>query len=151
MYALSSAEPPGLVRAQDCDGSAAHFGPLERLPASPSRSAAPSVENPMKRASAITRRKVLCVFPRYTKSFGTFDNAYPIMGVKAFMPPQGILVIANYHAANIGTIRFVDENHSVARHRQGFCFGRTCVFVSGMHIQRVQMNDINRRAHAPAK
>ena len=40
-------------------------------------------------------RRILCVFPAYTKAFGTFDHAFPLMGpVKAFMPPQGILLIA---------------------------------------------------------
>ena len=40
-------------------------------------------------------RRVLCVFPRYVPSFGTFQHAYPLMdGVRAFMPPQGILVFA---------------------------------------------------------
>jgi hypothetical protein len=30
-----------------------------------------------------------------TKAFGTFDHAFPLMGpVKAFMPTQGILLIA---------------------------------------------------------
>ena len=47
-------------------------------------------------AQSDVRRRVLCVFPRYTPSFGTFEAAYPFVGVKAFMPPQGILVIANY-------------------------------------------------------
>ena len=42
------------------------------------------------------RRNILCVFPRYTPSFGTFEHAYRLMGVRAFMPPQGILVIAAY-------------------------------------------------------
>jgi len=40
-------------------------------------------------------RRILCVFPRYAPSFGTFHHAYELMdGVKAFMPPQGILVVA---------------------------------------------------------
>ena len=40
-------------------------------------------------------RRVLCVFPHYEPSFGTFEYSYPVIeGVKAFMPPQGILVIA---------------------------------------------------------
>ena len=42
-------------------------------------------------------RRILCVFPRYAPSFGTFQHAYPLMdGVRAFMPPQGILVVAAY-------------------------------------------------------
>ena len=42
-------------------------------------------------------RRVLCVFPRYAKSFGTFQHAYPLFGgrVRAFMPPQGLLVVAS--------------------------------------------------------
>ena len=40
------------------------------------------------------RRKILCAFPRYSYSFGTFNHAFPLMGdVKGFMPPQGILII----------------------------------------------------------
>jgi len=35
-----------------------------------------------------TARRILCVFPRYTSSFGTFEYAYPLTdGVQAFMPP----------------------------------------------------------------
>ena len=42
-------------------------------------------------------RRVLCVFPTYTPAFGTFQHAYKLMyGVKAFMPPQGLLLIAAY-------------------------------------------------------
>ena len=42
-------------------------------------------------------RRVLCVFPAYTPSFGTFAHAYKLIsGVRAFMPPQGLLVIAAY-------------------------------------------------------
>ncbi len=38
------------------------------------------------------QRRILCVFPRYTPSFGTFNHAYRLMrGVRAFMPPQGLL------------------------------------------------------------
>ncbi|MDB4793422.1 hypothetical protein OAG63_00135, partial [Methylacidiphilales bacterium] len=40
------------------------------------------------------KRRILCVFPRYSYSFGTFNHAFPLMGdVKGFMPPQGILLI----------------------------------------------------------
>lgn len=37
-------------------------------------------------------RRILCVFPAYTPSFGTFSGAYSLMKVRAFMPPQGLLV-----------------------------------------------------------
>ena len=108
-----------------------------------SRSSRP--ESPV--VAAVVRR-VLCVFPRYTKSFGTFDNAYPLLGVKAFMPPQGLLVIAAYLPRH-WEVRFVDENVRPAR-RSDFRWA-DAVMVSGMHIQRGQINDINRRSHAEGK
>jgi radical SAM superfamily enzyme YgiQ (UPF0313 family) len=93
-----------------------------------------------------TVRRILCVFPRYTPSFGTFEYAYPLTaGVQAFMPPQGILLIAAYMPAN-WPVRFIDENIRPAS-KEDFEWAEA-VFVSGMHIQRQQMNDICRRAHA---
>ena len=45
-----------------------------------------------------------------TPSFGTFEHAYALMdGVSAFMPPQGLLVIAAYLPA-AWEVRLVDEN-----------------------------------------
>ena len=93
-------------------------------------------------------RRILCVFPRYTKSFGTFDNAYPLLGVKAFMPPQGLLLIAAYIPKH-WEVRFIDENVQPAKERD-FRWA-DAVLVSGMHVQRKQINDINRRAHACRK
>src|ERR1700760_2581930 len=93
-----------------------------------------------------TVRRILCVFPRYTSSFGTFEYAYPLTdGVKGFMPPQGLLLIAAYLPENRQG-RFVDENPRPAT-KEDFEWAEA-VFVSGMHIQRQQMNDICRRAHA---
>src|SRR5215467_12548996 len=90
-------------------------------------------------------RRILCVFPRYTSAFGTFEYAYPLTdGVKAFMPPQGLLLIAAYLPQN-WQVRFIDENIRPAA-REDFEWAEA-VFVSGMHIQRQQMNDICRRAH----
>src|SRR6201994_1576083 len=95
-----------------------------------------------------TVRRILCVFPRYTPSFGTFEYAYPLTGgVQAFMPPQGILLIAAYMPAD-WPVRFVDENLRPAT-TEDFEWAEA-VFVSGMHIQRQQVNDTCRRAHAPA-
>jgi hopanoid C-2 methylase len=92
-----------------------------------------------------TVRRILCVFPRYTSSFGTFEHAYPLTdGVKAFMPPQGLLLIAAYLPEN-WPVRFVDENLRPAT-AEDFAWA-DAVFVSGMHIQRQQMNDICHRAH----
>jgi radical SAM superfamily enzyme YgiQ (UPF0313 family) len=96
-------------------------------------------------ATPINRRKVLCVFPAYTPSFGTFEYAYPIKGrVSAFMPPQGILLVAAYLPPN-WEVRFVDENIRAAR-ASDFAWA-DAVFISGMHIQRRQILEINRRAH----
>ena len=93
-----------------------------------------------------TARRILCVFPRYTSSFGTFEYAYPLTdGVQAFMPPQGLLLIAAYMPED-WEVRFVDENIRVATD-DDFRWAEA-VFVSGMHIQRTQMNDICHRAHA---
>jgi hypothetical protein len=89
-------------------------------------------------------RRVLLVFPRYSPSFGSFDHAFPIVGAKAFMPPQGLLVIAAALPAS-WEARFVDENFKPAT-AADFRWAEV-VFVSGMHIQRAQINDINRRAH----
>jgi len=100
----------------------------------------------MRADSVETIRRILCVFPRYTSSFGTFEYAYPLTdGVQAFMPPQGLLLIAAYLPAN-WPVRFIDENIRAAT-AEDFEWAEA-VFVSGMHIQRQQMNDICRRAHA---
>jgi radical SAM superfamily enzyme YgiQ (UPF0313 family) len=100
----------------------------------------------MRAESVETVRRILCVFPRYTSSFGTFEYAYPLTdGVQAFMPPQGLLLIAAYLPEN-WLVRFIDENIRPAS-TEDFEWAEA-VFVSGMHIQRQQMNDICRRAHA---
>jgi len=92
-----------------------------------------------------TSRRVLCVSPRYAPSFGTFEYAYELTnGVKAFMPPQGLLVIAAA-APPSWRVRFVDENLTPATDAD-FAWAEA-VFVSGMHVQRRQIDDICRRAH----
>jgi len=96
-----------------------------------------------------TKRRILCVFPRYVPSFGTFEHAYPLTGgVRAFMPPQGLLVIAAV-LPKAWDVRFIDENMDPAS-PQDFAWA-DAVFVSGMHIQRRQMEDIRARAHAAGK
>jgi radical SAM superfamily enzyme YgiQ (UPF0313 family) len=91
-------------------------------------------------------RRVLCVFPYYTPSFGTLEYAYSLTdGVSALMPPQGLLLIAA--ALPRGwQIRFVDEN--IERATDADYLWAEVVFVSGMHIQRRQMREICLRAHA---
>jgi radical SAM superfamily enzyme YgiQ (UPF0313 family) len=93
-------------------------------------------------------RKALLVFPKYTPSFGTFQYAFPIVGVKGFMPPQGILVIAGA-LPDDWDVRFIDENVKRATHAD-FLWADV-VMTSGMHIQRPQILDITRRAHAAGR
>jgi hopanoid C-2 methylase len=99
----------------------------------------------MRYSSAIfSRRRVLCIFPAYTPSFGIFSHAYRLLPrVRAFMPPQGLLLIAAYLPAS-WPVRFIDENISQATAAD---FGwADFVFVSGMHIQAPQIHDIAKRA-----
>ena len=94
-------------------------------------------------------RRILCVFPAYTKAFGTFDHAFPLMGpVKAFMPPQGILLIAAL-VPQEWQVQFVDENIRPVLESE-FVWA-DAVLVSGMHIQRRQILDLARRAHRADK
>ena len=95
------------------------------------------------------RRRILCVFPRYSPSFGTFHHAYELMpGVKGFMPPQGLLVVAAYMPES-WEVRLIDENIRPARwwdYRWA-----DAVIISGMHIQKPQILEINRKAHQHGK
>jgi radical SAM superfamily enzyme YgiQ (UPF0313 family) len=89
-------------------------------------------------------RRILCVFPRYAPSFGTFEYPYPLMdGVRAFMPPQGLLVIAAYLPES-WQVRLVDENIRPVSDAD-FMWADT-VFVSGMHVQREAIVALGRRA-----
>src|SRR5262249_24431131 len=91
-------------------------------------------------------RRILCVFPAYTPSFGTFQHAFALMGrVRAFMPPQGLLLIAAYMPES-WPVRFIDEN--IARATAADFAWADVVLVSGMHIQKPQIKDICARAHA---
>jgi radical SAM superfamily enzyme YgiQ (UPF0313 family) len=99
--------------------------------------------------SPANERRVLCVFPAYTPSFGTFSHAFRLIGrVRAFMPPQGLLLIAAYLPAS-WPVRFIDENIAPAK-AADFAWA-DIVMVSGMHIQAPQINDIAARAKAKGK
>ena len=94
-------------------------------------------------------RRILCVFPRYAPSFGTFQHAYPLMdGVRAFMPPQGILVVAAY-LPDEWQVRLVDENIRPATAEE-FAWA-DAIFVSGMHVQQSEISGIAARARAAGK
>jgi hopanoid C-2 methylase len=95
------------------------------------------------------RRRILCAFPRYAPSFGTFHHAYPLMdGVRAFMPPQGILVVAAYLPQG-WEVRLVDENVRPVSDQE--LAWADAVFVSGMHVQKGEINSLARRALALGK
>ena len=80
------------------------------------------------------KRRILCVFPHYSPSFGTFEYAYKLTdGVQAFMPPQGLLLIAASLPKG-WEVRFIDEN--IRRANDADFAWCDAVFVSGMHIQR---------------
>jgi hopanoid C-2 methylase len=93
-----------------------------------------------------SRRRILCVYPIYARSFGTFQHAYPFFGgrVRAFMPPQGLLAVAAYLPPS-WEVRFVDENSRPATD-DDFRWA-DAVFVSGMHVQRSCIHDVITRAH----
>jgi radical SAM superfamily enzyme YgiQ (UPF0313 family) len=97
---------------------------------------------------ARNRRRILCISPVYARSFGTFEHAYSFRGTSAFMPPQGLLVVASSLPEN-WEVRFIDENMAPAT-ADDFAWA-DAVFVSGMHIQRRAIDDINNRAHRLGK
>jgi radical SAM superfamily enzyme YgiQ (UPF0313 family) len=95
------------------------------------------------------QRRILCVFPRYAPSFGTFQHAYELTdGVRAFMPPQGILVVAAYLPEE-WQVCLVDENIRPATAEE-FAWA-DAVFVSGMHVQKAEIAGIAARARAAGK
>ncbi|PSB65820.1 B12-binding domain-containing radical SAM protein, partial [filamentous cyanobacterium CCP1] len=95
------------------------------------------------------QRRILCVFPPYSRSFGTLHHAYPLMrNVNAFMPPQGLLIVAAYLPPS-WEVRFIDENVKAATPAD--YRWADVVIASGMHIQRSQINRINELAHQAGK
>src|SRR5215813_1749162 len=68
--------------------------------------------------------------------------------VKAFMPPQGLLLIAAYLPES-WQVRFIDENLRKAR-AADFAWADV-VMASGMHVQAPHIHDIARRARAAGK
>jgi len=88
---------------------------------------------------------VLCVFPAYAPSFGTFQHAYELLpGVRAFMPPQGLLAVAAT-VPRAWPVRFVDEN--VRPVTDAELAWSDVVFLSGMHVQRGAIRRLIDAAH----
>lgn len=114
----------------------------------PSGEATENISSLLRTFSPDNQRRILLVFPRYAHSFGTFNHAFELVGVKAFMPPQGILLIASLLPKN-WQCRFIDENIAPAS-PEDFAWA-DAVFISGMHIQRAAINDIARRAGRAGK
>src|SRR5258708_13394013 len=114
----------------------------------PDSGAGTSIESMRTPVQSPNSRRVLCVFPAYAPAFGTFSHAFRLVGAKAFMPPQGLLLIANYLPPT-WPVRFIDENMQPAR-AADFEWA-DAVFVSGMHIQAAEIHDICRRAKAHGK
>jgi hopanoid C-2 methylase len=103
----------------------------------------------MASAGDLGRRRILCLFPRYDSAFGMFEHAYPLMdGVRALMPPQGLLLIAAALPA-VWEVRFIDE--SIAPATDADIAWAEAVLVSGMHAQRRHIEDIRRRVQAAGK
>jgi radical SAM superfamily enzyme YgiQ (UPF0313 family) len=102
-----------------------------------------------KNHAPVNRRNILCVFPRYAPSFGTFEYAYRLFPtVCAFMPPQGLLLIAAW-LPQAWDVRFIDENRAAATDAD-FAWA-DAVMISGMHVQRPFIADVNARAHRHGK
>jgi hopanoid C-2 methylase len=103
----------------------------------------------MSRGRAKNRRRILCIFARYSRTFGTFHHAYQFFpDAVAFMPPQGMLTVAAY-LPDEWEVRFVDENVRLATDDEY----RWCdaVLASGMHVQRPHLDAIAARAHSFGK
>jgi radical SAM superfamily enzyme YgiQ (UPF0313 family) len=64
------------------------------------------------------------------------------------MPPQGLLLIAAAVPPD-WEVRFIDENMGPARERE--LAWADVVFVSGMHVQRFAIEELNQRAHRIGK
>ncbi len=103
-----------------------------------------------KRYVPVNHRRILCIFPRYSRSFGTFHHSYRLTGgkVRAFMPPQGLLLVSSYLPKE-WEVRLIDENFRQAT--EADYRWADVVITSGMHIQRPQINEINEIAHRHGK
>ena len=66
-----------LARTRICRLKAHHGATMELEQI---RESQPGARPSVAEVDAVSRR-ILCVFPRYARSFGTFDNAYPLLGV----------------------------------------------------------------------
>ena len=71
------------------------------------------------------------------------EHAFPIAGVKAFMPPQGLLVLASYLPTD-WDVRILDENVSALTDDD--LRWADVVMVTGMHVQRRRISELLRAA-----
>ena len=81
-----------------------------------------------------SKRRILCIFPQYARSFGTLHHAYlSCAAYERSCRPQGLLLIAATLPKE-WEVRFVNENMSPATNSD-FRWADP-MFVSGMHVQR---------------
>lgn len=133
---MTDFEPPGAVRGRP-------YHPRTKdaaLPLAPRK--------PRARHAAESRRRILLVCPRFSRSMANMHHAWPAVGARAFSPPLGLLVIASYLPEGWET-RLVDE--SVRRVTAADLAWADAVFVSGMHIQRRYIDDVLARSRAAGK
>lgn len=108
----------------------------------------PAADDRRPRELAGPSRRILAVFPRYAKSFGTFDHAFGLLGVRAFMPPQGLLTIASYLPSH-WDVRLIDEN--VLPVQEEDLAWAEAVLITGMHVQRRHIDELAPRARAAGR
>ena len=98
----------------------------------------PRAELRVKGPGASQKRRVLCVFPHYVPSFGTFEYAYPLTpGVKRLHAAAG--PSRHRRGRCRGTGRSASSTKTWAPASADDFAWADAVFVSGMHIQRRQM------------
>jgi len=94
-------------------------------------------------------RRIVCIAPKSANSFGNLHHSHALIpGIRAFMPPQGLLVVAAVLPPS-WQVRLIDEN--IARAGEEDLRRADAVFVTGMHVQREEIRTVIRRAHAHGK
>lgn len=92
--------------------------------------------------------RVLLIYPRFPKSFWSFDKTLELAGRKALMPPLGILTVAGLLPQD-WEFRLIDRN--VCVETQADWDWAEIVLLSGMIVQKDDMLDVIRAAKAQGK
>jgi radical SAM superfamily enzyme YgiQ (UPF0313 family) len=91
---------------------------------------------------------VLLLYPRFPKTFWSYDRFMEMAGVRAFIPPLGILTVAALLPQD-WTLRFHDRN--VAEEAEADWEWCELVILSAMVVQRQDFHDLIRKAVARGK